>query len=180
MILVRRQLEELVAKGVITNVTPDMINPASIDITLGKEILRESEWESTIEINKAADNMKNRLDISKCLNSRFILRPGKFILGHSEQVFHLPGNISAEFKMKSTAGRCGLSHMMAGWCDPGWHNSVLTMELKNMTECTDLVLRPGMRIGQMIFFQHEEVPPEHLYKGRYNNDLSVEGAKILK
>lgn len=175
MILIRRQLEELVKNGVITNVTIDLINPASIDITLGKEILVESICEKTIEINKTGMKMQ-KVDIS----NGYYLEPGEFILGCSEQLFYIPANISAEFKMKSTAGRCGLSHMMAGWCDPGWHNSALTMELKNMTQYTNIILRPGIRIGQMIFFRHEEVPEEHLYKGRYNNDVSVEGPKILK
>jgi deoxycytidine triphosphate deaminase len=40
-------------------------------------------------------------------------------------------------------------------------------------------LKPGIRIGQIVFFQHEEVKEEHLYKGRYNNDSSVKGAKVL-
>lgn len=174
MILVRRQLEELVITGVITNVTDDLLNPASIDITLGKEIFIETIREKTIEINKTGMEMQ-KVDIS----NGYDLSPGEFILGCSEQLFYIPGNISAEFKMKSTAGRCGLSHMMAGWCDPGWHNSALTMELKNMTNHTYIVLKPGIRIGQMVFFSHEEVPEKHLYKGRYNNDRSVEGPKIL-
>jgi len=174
MILVRHKLEELVKNGVITNITMDLMNPASIDITLGKEIFTETICEKTIEINKTGMEMQ-KVDIS----NGYTLYPGEFILGCSEQKFFIPRNISAEFKMKSTAGRCGLSHMMAGWCDPGWHNSVLTMELKNMTNYTRIILKPGIRIGQVVFFQHEEVHEEHLYKGRYNNDSSVEGAKVF-
>ena len=181
-ILIRSQIEELIEQGVITNVTPDLLNPASVDITLGNQILVEKDTINDIEINKNGLPMF-RLKLGEDVDADvdyYVLGPGEFILGCSQQLFNIPANISAEFKMKSTAGRCGLSHMMAGWCDPGWHGSALTMELKNMTLRNRLILRPGMRIGQMIFFKHDSVPDEHLYKGRYNNDLSVEGAKVLK
>jgi hypothetical protein len=37
-------------------------------------------------------------------------------------------------------------------------------------------------IGQLIFFEHEEVPPHASYatKGRYNGDRKVSGAKRTK
>ena len=57
--------------------------------------------------------------------------------------------------------RIGLDHLNAGWCDAGWHGSVLTLELKNCCRSHEIVLTNGDFIGQIIFFSHEEVPDEN-------------------
>jgi dCTP deaminase len=76
--------------------------------------------------------------------------------------------------------RIGLEHLNAGWCDAGWNNSVLTLELKNMTQYHTIMLQKGDKIGQMVFFEHEPVPHERSYavRGRYNNDSTVSGVKV--
>ena len=109
----------------------------------------------------------------------YIIYPGEFLLAHSVEIFNLPNNISAEYKLKSSMARIGLDHLNAGWCDAGWHGSVLTLELKNCTRNHEIIIRAGDMIGQMIFFSHEEVPESKSYagRGRYNNDKTVSGAK---
>ena len=64
-------------------------------------------------------------------------------------------------------------------CDPHWHGSVLTLELKNFTRSHIIELHDGCRIGQMIFHRSEPVPRERGYavRGRYNQDTSVSGVK---
>ena len=64
-------------------------------------------------------------------------------------------------------------------CDPHWHGSVLTLELKNLTRSHIIELHDGCRIGQMIFHKSEPVPREKGYavRGRYNQDTSVSGVK---
>jgi len=64
-------------------------------------------------------------------------------------------------------------------CDPSWHNSKLTLELKNDCEYHSLLLKAGMKIGQMIFYRVNPVPDQHSYavKGRYNNTTEVTGSK---
>jgi deoxycytidine triphosphate deaminase len=75
--------------------------------------------------------------------------------------------------------RIGLEHLNAGWCDAGWHGSVLTLELLNVTRHHRIKLESGTRIGQIVFFRHLEVPKDHSYatKGRYNKDTSVSQVK---
>jgi deoxycytidine triphosphate deaminase len=75
--------------------------------------------------------------------------------------------------------RIGLDHANAGWADPGWTGSVLTLELKNLTQETPIRLRPGDPIGQMVFFSCTSVPEDKSYavRGRYNGDTSVSGIK---
>ena len=69
--------------------------------------------------------------------------------------------------------------MNAGWCDPGWNGSALTMELKNMLRFHSIRLREHDSIGQMVFFRVSPVPEQNSYAavGRYNNDTSVTGVK---
>ena len=64
-------------------------------------------------------------------------------------------------------------------CDPTWHNSKLTLELKNDLKHHSILLKAGMKIGQMIFYRVKPVPTEHSYKakGRYNNTTSVTQSK---
>ena len=174
------QLMELVDRGVITNVQPEFVNAASIDLTLGAMVMREL-------VNKNVDSpvvslsRKEKLEMTKVdlTHDTFYLHPGQFILACTEQEFNLPNNISAEYKLKSSMARIGLEHLNAGWCDAGWNGSVLTLELKNMTTDHIIELRKGDRIGQIVFFQHAPVADKDSYaaRGRYNGDKSVSGAK---
>lgn len=177
------RLCELVEQGVITNVKPEQINSSSIDLTLGPIILFE-DWyrrdsdapRKTISLARREPLMTSQLDLRY---GAWSLEPGQFCLAQSEQVFNLPPNISAEYKLKSSMARIGLEHLNAGWCDAGWNGSVLTLELKNMTEMHDIELEVGVGIGQVVFFEHAPVPPDRSYaaRGRYNNDKTVSGIK---
>lgn len=173
------ELIELVTKGYIKGVDISQINGSSIDITLGKEILEEKTTfdPSIVKLkNRDAMNM-NRVEIN---NTPYLLRPNHFILAHSKQVFNLPNNISAEYKMKSTMARSGLNHMTAGWIDAGFSGSVLTLELHNVSRWHTIELNYGDRIGQIVFFKHKPVSSERFYKnvGHYNNCKTVSG--VLK
>lgn len=171
------ELVELVAQGVITNTSLDQINAASIDLTIGSKVLLESKHGGTIQLDKKGTMTVYPVDIP---SSGLVILPGTFFLAQSEQMFFLPDDISAEYKLKSSMARIGLEHLNAGWCDAGWHGSVLTLELKNMTQHHHIVIKPGDKIGQIIFFRHKKVPSHASYaiKGSYNNDTTVTGAKV--
>ena len=116
------------------------------------------------------------VDITK---EYYDLLPGEFILAHTVEVFDLPADISAEFKLNSSGARIGLDNALATWADPRWHGSTLTLELKNNTRYHVIRLHHGCRIGQMIFHRSEPVPEEKSYavRGRYLNDKSVQIVK---
>ncbi len=155
------------------------ISGASIDITLGSEILIE-KTSSTGAVDLAN---KGSLDFTKLdMTNGYRLYPGQFILASSQETFNLPNHIAAEYKLKSSLARSGLQHLLAGWCDPGWTNSKLTLELKNVTEHHVLVIKPRMKIGQMVFWKCEPVPDFHSYanKGQYNNQNTVTKSKGVR
>lgn len=112
----------------------------------------------------------------------FLLMPGQACLAHSVEKFHLPMHITAEYRLKSSQARVFLEHLHAGWCDPGWHGSVLTLEFVNLARFHPLILRAGDKCGQATFYKHDPVPEENSYavKGQYNGDESVSQSKGAK
>lgn len=190
MLLSHDEISDLLDAEVIEYSEPELINASSLDIRLGTTILveRPKHCQSLpaadhIELNRIVLRDRDALnmvahDLKK--DGPFILYPGEFILAHSHEAFNLPNDISAEYMLKSSMGRIALDHMKAGWCDAGWHDSVLTLELKNHTRYHEIVLHHLDKIGQIKFFRHRPVRDEHSYatRGRYNGDRSVSGAKI--
>lgn len=176
--LSHRRLCELMEQGVICGYdSMNQINGTSIDVRLGGEVMIEQLGPIIDFRKRESPNFKAQtLDPEEGL----ILWPNQFILGHTLESFNLPLGITAIFTMKSSAGRVGLNHALAAFCDPGWTGSTLTLELKNDTQFTPIRLRPGDFVGQMYFFEHEEVPAHfsYLQRGRYNYDHSVTEIKL--
>ncbi len=191
-------LVKLVEAGVITAELED-INSASIDLTLGDEIMVERSHNidpsyvgqptglSIVDISK-----KETLDMKKITITEdgYVINPGEFILATTANIFNLPdgtnintmGNglgYSGEYKLKSSMARVGLEHLNAGWADAGWHGSQLTLELKNMSQFHSLIIRAGMKIGQFVVFEHEAIPADKSYAsvGRYNGQDGVTAGK---
>lgn len=172
-------LRKLAARGVIRGIPHEFINSASIDISLGPVVMveRQHPTDSVISLKKRTPLFMGPHDLRE--NGPITMAPGEFILAQSDQIFHLPTDISAEYKLKSSMARIGLEHLNAGWCDAGWNGSVLTLELKNMTRYHSITLEYGDRIGQMVFYKHDAVPEDRSYaaRGRYNGDQTVSGVK---
>lgn len=156
-----------------------LVNASSVDIRLGRKVLIEDK-SSKLYIDYRARQSLDMTEYDMDAGDGYVLLPGEFILTESEEVFHLPLDLSFEYKLKSSMARVGLEHLTAGWADAGWHGSVLTLELKNMNRFHRILIRPGDTIGQVTFFSHEPVPADKSYaaRGRYNNDLSVTQTKV--
>lgn len=172
-------LSEVLNKNVVENSSPELINAASLDIRLGRYIMVESiDKTRTISLGLREPLSMYQVDLTR-FKTGFMLRPGQFVLAQSEEVFNLPSHISAEYKLKSSMARVGLEHLNSGWCDAGWHGSVLTLELKNMTLHHNIILNYGDKIGQMVFFKHDVVDNSISYatKGSYNQDKGVQIVK---
>jgi dCTP deaminase len=145
--------------------TEELLNPASLDVRLGNTLM--------IEVMDSPELI--RIDISdRDEQNPYLLLPGDFCLAETVEVFHLPDDVSAQFVLKSSRARAGFQHLLAGWCDPGWHGSKLTLELKNVRRHHPLELYPNLKIGQMVFHLMNNIP-SHSYRevGHYNNHLTV-------
>lgn len=178
MLLSYNELISLVESGVIT-ADINRVNGSSIDITLDSIIRVEAENFGDVDLIKKENIGTLEVDIT---STPYRLKPNEFILASSVETFNLPKNISCEYKLKSSMARNGLEHLNAGWCDAGWSNSKLTLELKNMTQRHSLMLTSGMPIGQVVFFKHKAVPCAKSYSvtGQYNHQEKVTGSKGIR
>ena len=155
--------------GMVSPFDPELVNPASLDVRLGDQLLIESAQGPELVPYPLAGHTEQ---------NPYLLRPGQFVLAHTIESFNLPDDIAAQFMLKSSRARSGLEHLMAGYCDPGWHGSVLTLELNNSRQLHPVALWPGMKIGQMVFHQMAATPQRsYAVVGRYNGDTTVQGSR---
>lgn len=156
----------------------DHINGASIDITLGTTFKFEAACDHTIDFK----DIQLEVAAFTGVNTPIRLSPGEFVLVESAEIFNLPDDIACEFKLKSSLARNGLNHLLAGWGDPSWHGSTMTLELVNTLRHQEMLLTPGMKIGQIVFWRGESVPEHALYRnrGQYNNQRNAQESKGVK
>ena len=178
-VLTYNELVKAVADGVISDVTPDRINGASIDVRLGRWAWLEDDCFGIVRLaQKEAPRM-----LKRDLNDKpLLLHPGEFCLAQTIEVFNLPADLAGEFRLKSSGARAGLDQALAVWCDPGWHGSVLTLELRNNLQHHSLELEYGMKIGQVVFHRGEPVPADASYavRGQYNGDVTAQPSRGVR
>lgn len=176
-LLTHNELIALVESGAIENVDHANINGASIDMKLADGFMLENESSAGV-----VDLGKKEVPSMRKAYGTLVLRPGEFALAATEQVFHLPDNIAAIYVLKSSMARSGLNHLNAGYCDPGWNGSSLTMEFHNVLRHHTLMIKPGDKAGQMYFFRGEMVPELASYaiRGQYNDIQGVQQSKGVR
>jgi dCTP deaminase len=164
------QIAEQSRAGMVTPFDPELVNPASLDVRLGQFI--------RIESAQSPELVLVDLELWRDRQGPYMLKPGQFILAETMETFYLPDFIAAQFMLKSSRAREGLEHLMAGYCDPGWHGSKLTLELHNSRQLHPVAIWPGMKIGQMVFHLMDQRPTRsYAVTGRYNNDATVQGSR---
>jgi len=164
MILSDQNIRELCLQGLVDPFDEELINPASLDVRLGTRLLIEAAQSPEL--------------VPYTMEEPYLLVPGQFVLAETLEIFNLPDSICANFALKSSRAREGLSHALAGFADPGWHGSRLTLELHNIRQLHSVSIWPGMKIGQAIFHKLTQPPlKSYAVTGRYNNDLKVMGSK---
>lgn len=162
------RIRSLCEGGMITPFDPTLVNPASLDVTLGTNLYVETEKGGLLP----KDISENTRD------NPYLLMPNEFVLAETAEIFNIPDFISAQFVLKSSLARAGLEHLLAGYIDPGFHDSVLTLEFKNAKQFSPFPLWPGMRCGQIVFTEMTDAPQaSYRYTGKYNGDAKVARSK---
>jgi dCTP deaminase len=169
MIISDWQIAERCRAGMVAGWDPALVNPASLDVRLGDTLLIESAQSPELVPYPLHRHSQD---------DPYELRPGQFCLADTIEVFNIPDDIAGEFRLKSSRAREGLDQALAVWLDPGWHGSVLTMELRNNRQLWPQLLWPGMKIGQIVFHLMAERPiNSYAVTGRYNGDTTVHASK---
>ena len=145
----------------------DLLQPSSFDVRLDRFFrLFDNHKYPYIDPSENQDDLTRLIEVAP--DEPFILHPGEFVLGSTYEFVKLPDDIAARLEGKSSLGRLGLlTHSTAGFVDPGFNGHV-TLELSN-TATLPIKLWPGMKIGQLCFFQLSS-PSENPYGStKYGN-----------
>ena len=145
---IRRLVEE--GAIVIKPWNPELVQPASIDLRLGDTFrVFHNHRAPVIDLKDGPPQGPDRGG-QATPEDGFVIHPGEFCLGRTEEWVELPDDVVARIEGKSSLGRLGLIvHATAGFIDPGWKGT-LTLELNNLTR-VPIKLYPGLLIAQLSF-----------------------------
>ena len=146
---IRAQLEA--GRVLLDPFDPAMIQPSSVDVRIDRYFrLFDNHKYPYIDPAEAQPELTRLVEVEP--DEAFILHPGEFVLASTYEVVTLPDDVAARLEGKSSLGRLGLlTHSTAGFIDPGFSGHV-TLELSNVATLP-IKLWPGMKIGQLCFFQ---------------------------
>jgi dCTP deaminase len=155
-------IRRLVAEGHVRIEPWDdtMVQPASIDLRLGTSFrVFHNHRLTAIDLADPPRNLTELVEVQD--DESFVIHPGEFVLGRTEEHVELPDDIVARIEGKSSLGRLGLIvHATAGFVDPGFKGT-LTLEITNLTR-VPIILWPGKPIAQLSFMALDQ-PAERPY-----------------
>ena len=139
---------------------PSMVQPASVDLNLGPSFRVFHNFRvPAIDLADPPTNLTEHVELAD--GESFVIHPGEFVLGRTEEFVEIPDDIVARIEGKSSLGRLGLIvHATAGFVDPGFRGT-LTLEITNLTR-VPIILWPGKPIAQLSFMTLD-APAERPY-----------------
>ena len=153
MVLSDVSIAEALEEGriIIDPLGEDCIQPSSVDLHVDQYFrVFRNHTARVIDVREDQEELTELIDVGE--ETPFILHPGEFVLGSTLERVALPDDLVARLEGKSSLGRLGLLiHSTAGFVDAGWDGH-LTLELSNVANLP-ITLYPGMKIGQISFFQ---------------------------
>jgi dCTP deaminase len=155
-------IRRLVAEGrvLIDPWDETMVQPASVDLRLGTSFrVFHNHRITAIDLADPPRNLTELVEVDD--DESFVIHPGEFVLGRTQEHVELPDDIVARIEGKSSLGRLGLIvHATAGFVDPGFKGT-LTLEITNLTR-VPIILWPGKPIAQLSFMALDQ-PAERPY-----------------
>lgn len=154
---------------IVSPLDENQIQPASIDINLGKYFMRVDEnSQHKISFDK-------KIDYIEFSSETVVMPPQSFLLAITEQYVELPNDLIIFVEGRSSISRMGLFIQNAGWINPGYKGNI-TLELYNVNKLP-FELKVGTRICQFVVAKLE-LPAEKLYTGKYQGNKGIVGSKI--
>jgi dCTP deaminase len=167
-ILCDHEIFNLAKRGLVTPFHQELVNPASLDVRLGENLLVEMPQSPALLPYSIAGHSQEK---------PFMLQPHEFVLAETMEEFKLPDCVAGQLALKSSRAREGIEHLLAGYIDPGYEGR-LTLELQNARAMHPVALWPGMRIAQIVFHKMSMLPGKsYALTGRYQNDTAVQASK---
>jgi dCTP deaminase len=167
-ILCDHEIHNLARRGLVSPFHQELINPASLDVRLGENLLVEMPQVPALLPFSIAGHTQEK---------PFMLQPHEFVLAETMEEFKLPDCVAGQLALKSSRAREGIEHLLAGYIDPGYEGR-LTLELQNARSMHAVPLWPGMRIAQIVFHKMSMLPGRsYALTGRYQGDTAVQSSK---
>ena len=173
MILSDTTLKRLLESGelVVEPIEPHQIQPASIDLRLGRHFLKVDE--NDVEVIR----MDQPLSYTEIVQDEIVIPPHSFLLASTREYIKLPADVTAFVEGRSSIGRIGLFVENAGWVDPGFEGE-LTLELYNANRLP-IRLCAGRRICQLVFSRMDR-PSSEPYYGKYQGQRRTVGSRVFQ
>jgi len=179
MIIPDHKIKKLLKEGKI-KIEPlkeEQIKSACVDLSLGSEFRTFRHISEPYIDSKTPKNYTNIVVMD---DDRFILHPGEFVLGITEEKISLPSDITAYVDGKSSLGRIGITaHITSGFIDPGFEGK-LVLEITNLGKMP-VVLYSGMKICKILFFNMSsasETPYNKRKDSKYHGQMNIGQSKI--
>ncbi|NLL69936.1 MAG: dCTP deaminase [Epulopiscium sp.] len=156
---------------IITPITPEQIQPASVDLRLGTHFLKidENQFPSM--------TLNEEIEYIEIESKEIIIPPHSFLLATTEEYIELPNNLTAFVEGRSSIGRMGLFIQNAGWVDPGFEGNI-TLELYNANRLP-IQLIAGRRVCQLVFAKMDDVA-KNPYSGKYQGQIKAVGSRVFR
>lgn len=162
--------ERMIAHGLVLGASCDQINPASINLRLGRTFLIPKYRKEHISLGEHVDYTRVELEEGE----EFLIKSGQFVLATTIEEVNLPCNVAAFVQGRSSIGRIGLTTQNAGFVDPRFHGHI-TLELVNENP-NPISLRTGYPVVQLVFFETYAV--SRPYCGKYNGQVEATGSRM--
>lgn len=132
------------------------VGAASIDVRIGHQfIILQRSVVPHIDPSRPETLRKSLFRTQQTVRvqtgQKFIIHPRQLVLGATLEYLSMPRDMAATVEGRSSWGRLGLIIATASSVAPGFKGCI-TLELVNDGE-VPIVLRPGMRIAQLVFFE---------------------------
>jgi len=183
--------KQIIDMGLVKNYDKNAIQPASVDVRLSNQFIKYDEdcilnpEEKPVykfftaekimiiprgfQLKHSKQYLRHKYQIDKFIHGG--------VLGSTIEYVKVPENYVAIYTGRSSLGRMFVqSHQTAGLCDSGWEGR-LTLEIT--AHDLPVILKAGMRIGQIYFMKLDDIPHE-IYNGKYQKQETVIPTKIYK
>ena len=188
MILSDRDIRAAIASGRVTVDSPEPdyephAHASSLDLRLGNVFrLYEHSKFAVLDPKKPQSFTENMRTMEVENGDPFIVQPGEFILGVTQETVTIPDDLVARVEGRSSLGRLGIIvHSTAGFVDPGFSGTI-TLEISNLNRLP-VALYPGMRVCQIAFEQMSspaQTPYHSKPNSKYQGQVLPEGSKLSK
>jgi dCTP deaminase len=174
--LVDYQIRKYIEQGtvVVEPYNRNLVKTSSLDVRAGRfftttKLAPGYEYVDPTDSN-SFENETYELD-------EYVIAPGGSVMVSLMEDITLPNFISVKLFGKSSMARLGIENSpSAMFAEAGW-SGILTCELYNFSKLP-VVIREGMPIGQLVFFEHQQA--EKPYKGRYLRQAPGSGSKSVQ